>query len=303
MFLIDDDGKKIDAPGGIGELCIVSPYLANGYNNLPEQTAEKFVECPFLPEKIMYRSGDYMEYDEERNLLFHGRKDTSPENDTEKRVCEIFGSVLNIDRVSAMADFFTLGGTSLNAAVLISELKHYRPDKDISFNDIAGHPTVRSLSEFLDGSTEESSVPEMNRDFYPLTKTQMGIYLEALTGGNAATYTASYLMKAQEGISAERIISAVNAVISAHPSMKYIIRAGADRIPHIFMTPDAPVEIPIVDGKSEDRLDFMKRFVPVVVMTDEMLFHFAVYRTPECCYLAMKVHLIFLCLILLHTIH
>lgn len=43
VFLIDDDGKQITEPGIIRELCIVSPYLANGYNNLPEQTAEKFV--------------------------------------------------------------------------------------------------------------------------------------------------------------------------------------------------------------------------------------------------------------------
>lgn len=396
VFLIDDDGKQITEPGIIGELCIVSPYLANGYNNLPEETAEKFTECPFLSGQRMYRSGDMMAFDDAGKLLFHGRKDRMiklrgyrvelgeietvmnkaegitenacvsvkvsggdklccyyagkesasvilkeyaakflpeymvpdyfvhldalprndrnkidypkiqlmkppsddgeyipPETDTEKRVCEIFGSVLNIDRVSAIADFFTLGGTSLSAAVLISELKHFRPEKDISFNDIASHPTVRALSEFLDGITEESSVPEMNRDFYPLTKTQMGIYLEALTGGNAATYTVPYLMKAAEGITAERIIAAVKAVISAHPSMKYVIRAGADRIPRVFMTPDAPVEIPIVDGKSEDRLGFMKRFVPVVAMTDEMLFHFAVYRTPECCYLAVKAHLIF----------
>ncbi|MBQ9432945.1 MAG: hypothetical protein IJU26_01880, partial [Synergistaceae bacterium] len=167
------------------------------------------------------------------------------------------------------------------------------PDRAVSFNDIAGHPTARALSEWLDGAGGETSAPEMDRDFYPLTKTQMGIYLEALTGGNAATYTMPYLMKAVEGVSAERIIAAVKSVISAHPSMKYVIRAGADRIPHVFMTPDAPVEIPIVDGKAEYRLDFMERFVPVVAMTDEMLFHFAVYRTPECCYLAVKVHLIF----------
>lgn len=218
---------------------------------------------------------------------------TPPETETEKRVCEIFCAALNVERVSVAADFFALGGTSLSAAVLIAELKHYRPDKAVSFNDIAGHPTARALSEWLDGAGGETSAPEMDRDFYPLTKTQMGIYLEALTGGNAATYTMPYLMKAVEGVSAERIIAAVKSVISAHPSMKYVIRAGADRIPHMFMTPDAPVEIPIVDGKAEDRLDFMERFVPVVAMTDNLLFHFAVYRTPECCYLAVKAHLIF----------
>jgi Condensation domain. len=54
------------------------------------------------------------------------------------------------------------------------------------------------------------------------------------------------------------------------------------------------VEVPIVDGKAEDRLEFMQRFMPVVPMMDSLLFHFAVYRTEERCYLALKSHLIFL---------
>ena len=133
----------------------------------------------------------------------------------------------------------------------------------------------------------------MDRDFYPLTRTQLGIYLEAMTGGSIATYTVPYLMRATDGITAEQLIAAAKAVIAAHPSMKYIIRAGADGIPHTFMVPEEPVDIPVFDGSEDGRLDFMKRFMPVVPMTEKLLFYFAVYRTPERCYLAFKSHLIF----------
>ncbi len=396
IYLIDDDGARITEPGKMGELCVSSPWLATGYNNLPEETAAKFTDCPFEPGQRMYRTGDYFTFDEQGNYLFRGRKDrmvklrgyrvelgeiesvlrraegveeaacvaiqvnggdklccyytgekadaerlkahvgaslpsymipdylvwlealprnernkvnylalkemqppveegefVPPETETEKAVAEAFAVALDLSAVSVTADFFDLGGTSLSVAILIAALEDRHPG--LSFQDVLRHPTARLLSAFIDRSTEATrGKPEMDRDFYPLTKTQMGIYLEALTGGNTATYTIPFLVRTDPSVTAEALVAGVKAVIAAHPSMKYMIRPGADKIPHMFMTPDAAVDIPIVDGTEEGRLDFMDRFVPVVPMMDQLLFHFAVYRTPERCYLAAKTHLIFL---------
>ena len=79
-----------------------------------------------------------------------------------------------------------------------------------------------------------------------------GEYSLNLYYGESEAYPSLMHRKAKEGISTERIIEAVNAVITAHSSMKYVIYAGADRIPHMLMTHEAP-----------------------------------------CCYLTMKVHLIY----------
>ena len=395
-YLLDEDGSLITSPEKIGELCVVSPWTAEGYIGLPKETAERFVPCPFEPGETMYHTGDYMAWDTDGNLLFHGRKDrmvklrgyrvelgeienvmrkapgiadaacvavkvgggdklccyyrgkqtdhavltayaeqylpgymvpdytvwmeqfplnerqkvnylalaaleppveegeyTAPENETEQAVCDAFAAALDLQRVSATADFFELGGTSLSVAVLISKLSDLRPG--LSFQDVTRHPTPRALAIFLsEAPVENQNRPLMNRDFYPLTKTQMGIYLEALTGGSSATYTVPYLMQASPDITADQLIAAVKALVSAHPSIKYMIKAGADGVPHMFIAPEEKVEVPIVDGKAENRLEFMQRFMPVVPMMDALLFHFAVYRTKERCYLALKSHLIFL---------
>ena len=119
-----------------------------------------------------------------------------PKTETEQKICEAFAEALDMTRVSAAADFFSCGGTSLSAAVLISTLSG--EEFTLSFQDISTHPTPRELAEFLE-SRRGTTKPAMDRDAYPLTKTQMGIYLESQTGGSKETYTLPYLTRAAKG--------------------------------------------------------------------------------------------------------
>ncbi len=171
-------------------------------------------------------------------------------------------------------------------------ISHLSEDYTVSFQDISAHPTPRKLAAFLE-SKKDAALPPMDREDYPLTKTQLGIYLESMTGGSKETYTCSYLAQAAPEVTAEQLIRAARALIAAHPGMKYIIRAGADGMPRMVMTPDADIDVPVFDGTEENRLDFMKTFMPVVPMMDSVLLHLAVYRTPVRCYFAIKSHLIF----------
>lgn len=64
--LIDDDGNRIEGPG-IGEFCFRTEYI-RGYKNLPEKTAQVFVNgyC---------HTGDIVSRDDEGYYYIHGRKD------------------------------------------------------------------------------------------------------------------------------------------------------------------------------------------------------------------------------------
>lgn len=392
-YLSDENGQFVTEPGVIGELCVFSPYMAIGYHGLPEETKKKFTDHPLLPGKRLFHTGDYMAWNENGDLIFHGRKDhmvkirgyrveldevrraaahfegieeavcvpvqvnggdyiccyytgreaspeamkafigaslpeymvpeycvhldalprndrnkvdyqalkalkirteeadyEPPKTELEQKICEAFADTLEMERVSAEADFFECGGTSLNTAVLISHLEGYT----LSFKDISANPTPRKLAAYLEAAQlENHKLPPMNRESYPLTKTQLGIYLESLTGGSKETYTCAYLAQAASDVTAEQLIRAAKAVIDAHPGIKYIIHASEYGMPRMVMKPEAELAIPVIEGTVENRLDFMKTFIPVVPMMDEILLHLAVYRTPVRCYLAIKSHLIF----------
>ncbi len=76
-FVLDEGGSLIKEPDCEGELFIRGTYLALGYYNDVEKTAEAFVQNPLndvYPE-IVYKTGDIVKYNIYGELVYVGRKD------------------------------------------------------------------------------------------------------------------------------------------------------------------------------------------------------------------------------------
>lgn len=69
--ILDSDLNELPV-GVMGELCIGGKTLARGYNNLPEKTAEVFIEWNG---KRIYRTGDYARWTPEGDTIILGRTD------------------------------------------------------------------------------------------------------------------------------------------------------------------------------------------------------------------------------------
>lgn len=72
-FIVDENGLSAEQ----GELYVRGPFLANGYYNNPEKTAECFVQNPLqsaFPE-IVYRTGDLVRQSPSGEFIYLGRKD------------------------------------------------------------------------------------------------------------------------------------------------------------------------------------------------------------------------------------
>ena len=76
LLVLTPDGKAA-APGEVGELCARGSFLAAGYYNMPDKTADRFCPNPLQPHypETIYRTGDLVRYDEQGLLQYMGRAD------------------------------------------------------------------------------------------------------------------------------------------------------------------------------------------------------------------------------------
>jgi amino acid adenylation domain-containing protein len=263
LYVVDGDFNRLP-PGAMGELWVSGPQVGRGYLNLPEKTADVFMDSPF---GRVYRTGDIVRYLPDGNIQFVGRRDgqvkirgfrielkeveavirdypgikdvtvqafeydnggkyiaayivsdeqvdisalhhfigqkkppymvpaatmqieaiplnqnqkvnrkalpapvvqvdtteyVEPSNELEKLFCQIFGDILGMERYSATANFFELGGTSLMATRVIIEAD--KGGRHIAYGDVFANPTPRQLAAFLNKDTENGSSAEASPD-------------------------------------------------------------------------------------------------------------------------------------------
>ena len=127
-YVVDVDGNELPA-GVVGELYIGGVGVAKGYNNLPEQTRERFVTYKGVR---CYRSGDYARWSEGGDVMVLGRMDNQIKlrglrielGEVEAAICKVAGvkqavaMVRKIENVEHLAAYYTAERT-----IDIEELK------------------------------------------------------------------------------------------------------------------------------------------------------------------------------------
>ncbi len=114
-----------------------------------------------------------------------------PQTDTEKAVCGAFAAILHQTEVSRNADFFRLGGTSLQLVRLLSQ----PPLERLTPSDFLTDPTPAGLAKKLDAA--ERSDYTYLVPLYTPANAKKAVVLFPFAGGDAAAYTA-LLAKARE---------------------------------------------------------------------------------------------------------
>ena len=286
LYVVDRNFRRLPV-GACGELLIAGAGVGRGYLNLPEKTAEVFIDNPFVEGMRAYRSGDVVRYRADGNIEFIGRNDSqikvrgfriepgeveavireipgvadvtvqafdkpsggkflaayvvydgtfdarkaadfirerkppymvpesfmqldkiplnvnqkvdrralpapvpassgdyvAPETSQEKILCDVFASVLELDRVGVTDNFFDIGGTSLVVtSVLVAAQK---AGLTFAYADVFSHPTARSLAAFLSegdkATTAEASIQDY--DYSAINKLLSKNTLEAFISG------------------------------------------------------------------------------------------------------------------------
>jgi len=74
ILLLDRNGQ-LQPFGTVGELCIAGSGLSRGYHNRADLTRERFVAHPLDPDRRIYKTGDFAQWQADGKLVYLGRRD------------------------------------------------------------------------------------------------------------------------------------------------------------------------------------------------------------------------------------
>ena len=124
-FIIDDDGNEVTEQNVVGELYARGAFLALGYFNNPEKTADAFVQNPLnknYPEPV-YRTGDLVKINRYGEYEYVGRVDSQIKHMGYRiELGEIETAVYGIDKIKSAVVFFDAAKDSI-VLVFVGKIK------------------------------------------------------------------------------------------------------------------------------------------------------------------------------------
>jgi acyl carrier protein len=155
------------------------------------------------------------------------------ETKTEKKLVTLYSKVLHIkeNKISKTSDFYELGGDSLIAIRLITEIqKEFQIT--IGMKSILKNETVELLGKYIDdiknrdGELNEiiEIIPSYSQNKYPITSQQMGVYLDSVKNANSIIYNIPNIYKLNEAFDITRLKESIMKLISKHRVLKSIFK-------------------------------------------------------------------------------
>lgn len=153
----------------------------------------------------------------------HGVQDGRlPETATERWLCEIVAPLLNAPGASPDDDFFALGGTSLQVAVLIGKIEE-DIGRRVDFADIFRIPKLADIAATIDRapiSDEMTIDPIEEREFYDPSPQQRRWWNIYMPFGNRSWATMVRVLPFAGELSTSGVRSALRALIEEQDSLR-----------------------------------------------------------------------------------
>ncbi|MGD2084798.1 MAG: amino acid adenylation domain-containing protein [Candidatus Aminicenantes bacterium] len=152
------------------------------------------------------------------------REYAPPGNELEKKLAEIWGEVLGIEKGTIGIDdnFFKLGGHSLKAARLINQLNRIY-DMEIPLAELFKSPTVLGLAEYIN-KNKKVKYGEINpveeKEYYPLSSPQRGLFVIQQMDPDSTAYNMSGVMTLAGNVEKIRFEQIFKKLIYRHDSLR-----------------------------------------------------------------------------------
>ena len=206
-----------------------------------------------------------------------------PTNHVERQLCKAFEKALSVDRVGIDDDFFELGGDSIR----VMEVQTMCPDLMLSSRMIYANRTPKKIAE---ACAHTASVSYALQKDYPLSQTQLGIYVESISRHGEVAYNNGMLFKLNPAIDADQLSKACETVVEAHPYIKTRLFVDSQGNPRQLRN-DAESYYQNIETLTQQEFERLKpELIRPFDLLNDRLFRIRILKTQEAQYLFMDFH-------------
>lgn len=214
----------------------------------------------------------------------------APWNLVEAHFCELFGKVLNVEKVSVHDDFYLLGGDSLSTMELVSECRY----KGISTADIYKYRTPRKISDYYIDNYGLVNVDADQMNAKALTQLQplppeLQEVLECQElVPDSVMWNLPLMFRLKPGIDPERLANAIDRVLRSHPVYSTVIAHDKYSTPMLKYAPELFKNTRVFRTRQiseEDFLELKDALVRPFDLSGGLFYRRMIYLTETNCYL------------------
>lgn len=147
-----------------------------------------------------------------------------PYNEIQQKLVRIWEKVLGTDGVGINHHFFEIGGQSLKAITLVSEI-HRVFEVEIPLGKVFGSPTIKELALLIEETMEKKETyqtisPVAQQEFYEVSAAQKRMYIVSHLSGASTNYNISGAVFLDGKVNVLQLERAFQALIIRHESLR-----------------------------------------------------------------------------------
>lgn len=148
----------------------------------------------------------------------------SPSNDIEKKLCFIWESLLKLEKVGVMSDFFALGGNSILAIKLAHKIAKTLA-VNITVADIFNLKTVQAQSTYIaNNNKKQIIITAQQQAYYPLSFAQERLlFIEQYEQGTNA-YHVPLMIELQQGVDLHKLEKVIQRLVNRHQVLNTVFK-------------------------------------------------------------------------------
>jgi amino acid adenylation domain-containing protein len=148
----------------------------------------------------------------------------APGNDTEEKLADIWSHVLGIEKevISTDKSFFEVGGHSLKATILVTEI-HRELNVKLPLAEVFIRQTIKGLAQFISQSKGDKYVsiePVPRKEYYALSSAQKRLYFLQQMDLNSTSYNMPFVLPLGKNIEKNKLESTLKKLIVRHEGLR-----------------------------------------------------------------------------------